>query len=706
MMPASKTALDGLVAAASVAVIGASDDPTRIGGRPVAYMRQRGFAGEILPVNPVRSTVQGLKAYDSIENLPCVPDTAIVAVPATHVYDVIDALGKRKVRSAIVFTSGFAETGEEGKRAQLELLALARQHGMRLLGPNTLGLYNERIGYYPTFSTSFEGGWPLKGRIGMASQSGAFAAHIFTSARERRIGIPVCITTGNESDVTLGEAMQWLAQDQETDVIAVYAEGIRDARSFLDALATAHAASKPVVLMKTGRSALGSSVAQSHTSAIAGNDKVFNAVLAEYGVVRARSAEEFLDIAHLATRRIYPVNNTLGVLTISGGAGVLVSDTCEDLGLPLPEMPQQAQNDLKQLIAFASPRNPVDCTAQVLNDLPVIGKFANAIAGEGGYRSILCFFTQAGGVESVAPELLRQIATTRDKYPDRLFVMSIIGNDACVDRYEAQGLTVFSDPTRAVNAIDAMGRFGKAFARNPAMPPVAVKAFTLPRRSLNERETKQLLTEVGIDCVPEISAADSDAAVKAAERIGFPVVLKILSADIAHKSEIGGVLLNVRDQQGVRDGFQLLMQRASQAAPLARIDGVLVAKQIEGAVECILGIHQDPLFGPVLMFGLGGIFVEVMKDVVLHRCPIDEPTARKLIFSIRGAPLLQGVRGKLPCDVGALATMMVRLSSFAAAAGPRLRGIDLNPVLVMPEGQGCYAADALIDLELTKEAFQ
>lgn len=693
-------ALDRLITASSVAVVGASDDPNRIGGRPVAYMRQRGFAGEILPVNPGRKTVQGLAAYESVEALPYAPDTAVVAVPEPLVAGVIDALGKRKVRSAVVFTSGFAEVGPDGMRSQQELLALARNHGMRLLGPNTLGLYNDRIGFYPTFSTSFESGWPLAGRIGIASQSGAFAAHIFTSARERRIGIPVCITTGNESDVTLGEAMQWLVRDPETDVVAVYAEGLRDASSFLAALQAAQAARKPVVLMKTGRSAVGSRAAQSHTSAIAGDDSVLNAVLSEFAVVRARSAEEFLDIAHLAARRIYPVGNTLGVLSISGGAGVLISDTCEDLGLPLPELPVPAQQQLKELIPFASVRNPVDCTAQVLNDLPAVGKFADAIAGQGGFKSILNFFTQAGGTASVAPQLQRQLAEVRERYPDRLFVMSVLGSPECTDKYEEAGITVFNDPTRAVIAIEAMGRFGDAFARKPGLKdrdnfPVPA----LPTGNINEAEAKLWLAQAGVPCVPEAIAADVEAAVSAANRIGYPVVLKILSPDIAHKSEIGGVLLDIRNNGAVRDGFALLMERAAAAAPQARVEGVLVARQIEDAVECIVGVHRDPLFGPVLMFGLGGIFVEVMRDVVLHRCPVDHQAARKMICSIRGAQLLEGARGKPPCDVDALASMLVRLSSLAAAAGPGLLSIDLNPVLVLPKGQGCFVADALVETD-------
>jgi len=692
--------LNGLVAASTVAVIGASDDPRRIGGRPVAYMRERGYAGRVLPVNPSRKTVQGLPSYESVEALPCTPDAAVVAVPAPQVLGVVDALGRRGVASAVVFSSGFAEVGDAGLQAQQAVLATARAHGMRLLGPNTLGLYNERLGYYPTFSTSFESGWPLPGRIGIASQSGAFAAHIFTSARERRIGVPICITTGNESDVTLGEAMQWLVHDPETDVVAVYAEGIRDAASFVAALEAAHAARKPVVVMKTGRSAVGSSAAQSHTSAIAGNDAVFDAVLSEFAVVRARSAEDFLDVAHLATRRVYPVDNTLGVLSISGGAGVLISDTCEDLGLPLPEMPASAQSALKELMPFAGVRNPVDCTAQVLNDLPVIGQFADTIVGEGGYRSMLSFFTQAGGTDSIAPGLRQQLAETKARYPDRLQVVSIIGSAECVDAYEAAGLTVFNDPTRAVHAIEAMGRFGDAFARPPMRPTMQTAAVNIgPAETANEATAKAWLAKAGIAIAAEAVATSAAHAAALADEIGYPVVMKIVSPDIAHKSEIGGVLLDVHDRAAVEAGHALLLQRAAVAAPQARIDGILVARQIRGGVECIMGVHRDPVFGPVVMFGLGGIFVEVLHDVVLHRCPIDEATAERLISSIRGASLLHGARGTPASDVPALARTLARLSAIAVQAGPRLRSIDLNPVLVLPHGQGCVAVDALVQFD-------
>jgi len=361
-------------------------------------------------------------------------------------------------------------------------------------------------------------------------------------------------------------------------------------------------------------------------------------------------------------------------------------------------MPEAAQQALRTALPFCAPQNPVDCTAQVLNDLSLVGPFADALVKDGGYGSILCFFTHAGGAPSITPRLRQELRKAREAYPDRLFVLSVLADPPQVREFEEDGFAVFADPSRAVAAIHAMGRFGDAFAAAPPAAPPVLPPVTLPARTPSEAEAKRILAEAGIEAVPERSCALADEAVAAAEALGFPVVLKILSPDILHKSEIGGVLLNIADAAAVRDGFALLMERASRAAPQARIEGVLVAKQLSGGVECILGVHRDPVFGPVAMFGLGGIFVEVLKDVSFRRCPFGEDVAEAMIRSIRGVPLLQGARGKPPADIRALARMLSRLSVFAHQAGPRLAGIDLNPVFAMPEGQGAFAADAVIDI--------
>ncbi len=615
---------------------------------------------------------------------------------ADRVVAAVDELGKKGCRAVIMFSAGFAEMDAAGAAEQDRMTAVAKSHGIRLLGPNCLGVFNASINYYATFSASFEKGWPIPGRIGIASQSGAYGTHLFAASLDRGLGTAVCITTGNEAEVALGDVLGWMAQAPEVDVICAYAEGIRESAKFISALKLARANRKPVVMMKVGRSALGGHAAQSHTASIAGDDGVTQAVLDEFGVVRARTTEEMLDIAYAATKRIYPAGNKLGVLTVSGGAGVLISDAAEAAGVAMPEMPAETQARLRTLVPFCAPRNPVDCTAQVTNQMDLIAPFGDAIAGEGGYSSILAFWSQTAAGQSIGPRLLVEMSAMRARFPDRLWVMSMLAPNRVKD-YEDAGFLVFEDPSRAVNAIAAMGRFGDAFAATEA-PAVPLPQVALPAHTPSEAVAKALLNNAGVPAVPEHAASDSEAAVAAAEAIGYPVVLKILSPDILHKSEIGGVLLDVADAAAVRQGYVTLLERAHQHAPTARIEGVLVAKQIKGAVEMAMGILRDPVFGPVAMVGLGGIFIEVLKDFCLHRCPFDTAQAERMIRSLKGFPLLDGARGRPKADVAALAKALSALSAFAVAAGPRLAGVDVNPVLVLPQGQGCYAADAVVEV--------
>jgi acyl-CoA synthetase (NDP forming) len=694
-------ALDAMVRPRSVAVVGASDDATRIGGRPIAYMQKQGFAGAILPVNPNRATVQGLTAFNSVGALPQVPDVAIVAVPGESAVQAVDDLGAKGCRAAVVFTAGFAEVDEAGAAMQDRLVAAARKHGMRLLGPNCLGLFNAAVNFYPMFSLSFEQGWPLPGNIGIASQSGAYGTHVFAVSRMRGIGTPVCITTGNEADVSLGEAIGWMAQAPEVEVICAYAEGIRESARFTAALDLARRNRKPVVLMKVGRSELGGHAAKSHTASIAGDDTITQAVLDEFGVVRANTTEQMLDIAYAATKRIYPVGNSLGVITVSGGAGVLISDAAEAAGVPMPPLPEPSQAHLRSLISFCAPRNPVDCTAQAVNQTELFPQFLETTAADGGYGSMMIFLTQTAGSTTLSPKLRPYMRSAREKYADRLWVLCGIAPPEKVREYEADGFLVFEDPTRAVGVIEAMGRYGDAFAA-AAPEEIVVPQVKLPTTTPTEAEGKRILARAGIPAVPEKACGSVDEAVAAAESFGYPVVAKILSPDILHKSEIGGVLLDLADADAVRAAHATLLARAAERAPGARIEGVLIAKQIKGAVEMALGIARDPVFGPVAMVGLGGVFIEILKDVSFRRCPFDEAQAEAMVRSLKGFPLLDGARGRPKADVKALASALSALSRFAAGADERLLSVDVNPLLVLPEGQGACAADAVIEVEESK----
>ena len=500
--------------------------------------------GALYPVNPNRAEIQGLKAYPSVADLPETPDVAIVAVPAELAAPAIEDLARRGVKGVIMFTAGFAEMDDEGAVKQTQMVATARAAGMRILGPNCLGVFDARRSYYATFSSSFDSGWPVLGRIGIASQSGAYGTHLYTIARNRGIGASLCVMTGNEADVTVGECIGWLAENPDVDVIAVYAEGIREAPGLIAALETARAAKKPIVMQKVGRSELGGKAAKSHTASIAGDDAVTEAVMREFGVFRARNSEEMLDIAHTATRKIYPARNTLGVITVSGGAGVLISDVAESLGLAMPEMPIAAQQKLRALVPFCAPRNPVDATAQVSNDVTLVKTFTESMVRDGGYASVLGFFSMTASARRW-PAMREQLNAVKSENPDRLYVLSVIVSAEGRDELEADGWVVHEDPTRAVTAIDAMGRFGTAFAVEAADPAPTVPPVTLPAATLSEAEAKRLLAKAGIESAPEVACSTADEAAAAAQRFGFPVVMKILSPDIVHKSEIGGVLLDV-----------------------------------------------------------------------------------------------------------------------------------------------------------------
>jgi acyl-CoA synthetase (NDP forming) len=683
----------------SVAIIGASEDPSRIGGKPLAYMLKQGYGGTLLPVNPKRQTVQGVKAYASIDALDRTPDMAVVAVPATAVLEAVTALAQKGTAGAILFSAGFAEVGQEGAALQDEVVAVARAHGMRLIGPNSLGMVNPRVHFYGSFATGLELGFPEPGGVGIVSQSGAYGAHLMTAAVAAGIGLSMMVMTGNEADLTLGDVVNMLVDDPHTKVIALYSEGIRQSETLVSALERARATKKPVVIMKVGQSALGQAAALSHTASVAGDDRVFDAVMRELGVIRVQTTEQMLDIARLATRGIYPAHNTLGVFTVSGGAGVIISDAAAARDLAMPAMPQAAQNKLRELLPFCTPTNPVDTTAQVLNDMSLLTTFTESLVVDGNYQSILGFVTYTATAATSGERVRQALKSVAQEHPDRLYVLNAMGDADKLKRYEEDGFTIFEDPSRAVAAIAAMGRYGQSFAETSKQAPPQVSAGDLPDDTPSEAQAKALLSQAGIAVVPETVCTTADAAVAAAAALNEPVVMKIVSPDILHKTEIGGVLLNVDGEAAVREGFNTLMQRAKENAPQARIDGVLVAKQIAGGVQCLLGVQQDPVFGPMAVFGLGGIFVEILDDVVLHRCPFGEDVAMQLIQGIRAAPLLLGARGQPKADVQALATMLSRLSAFAAAAGPRLQSIDLNPVFVLPEGGGAFAADAVITLQ-------
>lgn len=690
--------LEAFFAPHSIAVIGASDDPTKIGGRPIRNLILGGYAGRIVPINPRHERVQGLPAFAHLAESGTPIELAIIAVPAAQVPAAVEDCVANGVRAAIIFSAGFAEAGAAGQQAQDRIRATAQRSGLRLLGPNCMGTMSTRRGVLATFTSGIVEQAPPVGRISLASQSGAFGAHCLALMRERGLALNLWATTGNQCDVEVADFLAHMAADPDTDVIIGNIEGIREAAKLIEAFEIAQRAGKPMIVMKVGTSDAGATAMASHTASLAGSDAIFDAVARQYGVYRARTIDALMDVAYAATRGRFPRASGLGIVTVSGGVGVLMADAAAEEGVALEPLPEAAQAALKRLLPFAGTQNPVDVTAQILNDPDLIEPMLAVMLDEGGHASVVIFLSHLGLNPAIIDRLLPGLRRIAARYGGHYLSVSLLAHRQVRADLEVAGYTVFEDPTRAVHAACALARFTESFAApsRPDAPPVP-PATVIAGARYAEFESKQLLGAAGIEVTRERVATSADEAAAFASEIGFPVVLKIVAADIAHKSDVGGVLLNLGDAGAVRAGYAAILARVAAAVPSASVDGVLVAAMIPAGVETVIGVVRDPVFGPVVMFGLGGVFVEVLNDVAFRRAPFGNGEALAMTQQIRGRALLHGARGTPPADVDALAAALSRLSVFAVANADAVASIDVNPFIVRPQGQGAVAVDALIE---------
>jgi acyl-CoA synthetase (NDP forming) len=574
------------------------------------------------------------------------------------------------------------------------MATIARAAGMRLAGPNCMGMANLRTGAIASFHGAFAQPIGRDGRIGLVSQSGAFGGLSVLMSRQRGVPFAHMITTGNEADVEAADGLLFLAGQPHVEVILLYIEGVRDGARFLQGLRLAHDAGKAVVAIKLGSTEVGGAAAASHTAALAGRDAVYDAVFRQYGVHRARSIEEFLELGCTVAVGGLPANETAGIVTVSGGVGVLMADDASTRGLRLPELSPRTQAQIKEMVPFAGTRNPLDVTGQVVNDRNLLNRAVDLLlADESAPATVITFQGAALARPDAEQAFVRPWMEIVARHPDRWFALTGTLSHEIRRTLDAAGIPAFAEPTHATRAAAALARIG-AHLRRPLDIPATGDAPPLPTGPATELDALAVLRAAGLPVVDARSATDADEAVRAAEAIGFPVVLKLLSPDVVHKSDIGGVRLNLGNADAVREAFDAIVRAAAAAAPGARIDGCLVAPMVAGGVETIVGLTRDPVFGPVVMFGLGGVHVEVLGDVSFRVAPFGVDEAHRMIDEIRGARLLDEVRGRPAVDRNALAQALSRLSVAAAAWPASLVSIEANPFLVLEDG--AMALDAVM----------
>jgi acyl-CoA synthetase (NDP forming) len=691
--------LDAFFKADGVAVIGASEDITKIGGRPVQLLRKYGYAGAIYPVNPKGGTVQGLQAYASVLDTPTAPELAIVAVPAPATLQAVRECARRGVRGVVVLSTGFAESGPEGAALQAELVNVARAHGMRLLGPNCLGAVNVVDKVVASFSIALEQSLPPAGQVGIVSQSGNIGSFTMRNMAERGMGVSRFIATGNEADVDVADGIAALANDAGTRIILCCMETCRDAGRLVEALDMARRQHKPVIVLKIGATAQGQAAAASHTGALMGSDAVFDAVFRRHGVLRVRSFEELLDVGHaavlLGAQRL-PATDAVTLVAASGGFGIMMADAMVQAGMTLPPLAEPTRARIREAVPTAGTNNPVDASAQMSARPDILLKMLSALQEDANGSTLVLLLALSLYNPRLRGVYLEALSKVRAAHPDRLLVIISQGPADAVAEINALGIPVFPSIPAAATGLAGLVRLGQ-LASLPAAPSYTGPVDRVDAAVFrNELHAKKALQAAGISVPREEVVASADEAVRSARATGYPVVLKIASEDIAHKTEIGGVALGLKDDDAVRQAYVRLMDNARQHAPRARLDGVLVAPMASGGVELIAGVSRDPVFGPVVMVGFGGIYAEILKDVAVQVAPVSEDEALRMIRGLRMFPLLDGPRGQPKADVAAAARTVARLSEFACRHAADVAEIDLNPILVRPRGEGVLVLDALM----------
>lgn len=684
--------LSRVLAARSVAIVGASADPSKITGRPLAYMLARGFQGRLHPVNPGREQVQGLRSHPSLAAIGEPVDLAIVGTAAAQVEAVVAEGIAAGVQAFVIFSSGFAELDDEGRALQQRLADLARASGVTILGPNCLGLANARSGLIASFTTALEE-TPLRaGGFSLVSQSGALGAYWLDIVLRSGLGFDQWITTGNECDVDAAEAVASLVDAPETRVIGLYIEQVRDVPAFRRALARAAAAGKPVIAIKSGRSAAGAAAAASHTGALAGDDALYDACLRQHGALRVDSLSAMIDAARLFLFDSVPAGPRLAVMSVSGGAGVMIADAAEGLGLSLPAFGEATRAALRQALpAFVQPANPVDLTGNVVQDRRSISLALQAVAADDGVDAIVLF---VGMMHSIAGAFVDALAEARRCTATPMVVIWIGALDATVAALEAQGVPVYRDIPQALQALAAVRslRCLQAEAASAGLP-TATRPAPGSGHAISEWDGKQRLRGQDAVALSPGRLLPAEQPPPADLGLRFPLAAKLQSAALLHKSEAGAVLLRI----GSVAELAAALRRLSAIGREHRlaVQGVLVEEMVGFDHELLLGLRRDPQFGAVLTLGRGGVEVELDPDAATRLLPLDAAQVQAMLRSLRSARLFDGFRGRPGVDLPAIAARIAALCRWFEGQGDLLE-LEINPLAL--RGGHAWALDALVRL--------
>lgn len=695
--------LDAILRPRSIAVIGASRSPDAIGHQILSNLVRHGFTGAVYPINPNADSIHSIRAYPRIGDVPERVDLAVIAVPAERVVAVAKECAAAGVRGVVVVSAGFREIGREGAERERELVEIVRRHGMRLVGPNCLGVLNATPGV--SMNATFAPVMPAPGRVAFLSQSGALGLSILDYASEYRVGVSQFVSVGNKPDVSGNDLLEYWEDDDSIGVILMYVESFGNPRRFRE-IASRVSRKKPIIALKAGRSKAGAGAALSHTGALAADDIAVDALLAQAGVLRAASIEELFDMAMALGVQPPPRSPRTAIVTNSGGPGILAADALEMNGLELAQLAPQTVKRLRPLFPEeASLRNPVDMIATA-RPSTYRGALEAVLCDDGVDAAIAIFVPPLGVRQEDVAEAIAEAARTCRTKPVLAVLMGREGLPQGRAALEELQIPAYTFPESAARALAALNRYREWLERPVAevvpLPVDRDRAAALiegarreGRQRLTEIESLELLAAYGIPITPARLARDPEEAVRFAAEFGFPVVMKVSSPAIVHKTDVGGVELGIGNLQEARAAYERLVDIAARVAPDVELHGILVQKQLEGGRETIAGISRDPLFGPLVAFGLGGIFVEVLRDVVFRLAPIDELEAERMVTGLRGARLLTGVRGQKPCDTAALVEVLRRLSQLAVDF-PAIAELDVNPLLAFE--RGAVAVDARVVL--------